>query len=238
MSLELLEELDGFAALRNGLRRLAEERDQWSGFPMPLAGTRLVVEPSFPNAQGLMAFGAREPEQATDPALRDAKIRNTFWSAYKRSEIIIFERADGKIDWGLEPGANHLTHDLATLGCADAWGIEQEAAAMQLLATLLPHRIYKTYLLTGMFLVRSARSGVHYLFRRLKPTVAIHIVDGKCRIMCALCLHPLAHYEGSWAGAMCPSDDVIAHYILMSADEHMFWRKANQHPAWTPAAGV
>lgn len=238
MSIEALEEFDGYAPLRNGLRRLAEEREQWSGYPMPLSGMRLVVEPSFPNAQGLMALGGEVDEEEPNPKLVGAKVRNTFWSAHLRSEIVVFENVDGKIDWGLVPGANHLTHDMLTLGCADAWGIEQEHAALQLLATLLPHRLFKQYLLTGMFISQSKRSGVSYMFRRLKPTVAINVVKGTCHIMCALCLHPLAHYAGSWAGAMTPTDDVIAAYMLMTGDEHFFWKKANHHPAWTPQAGV
>jgi hypothetical protein len=38
-----------------------------------------------------------------------------------------------------------------------------------------------------------------------------------------------AYYAGSWGGAMCPTDDVIAHLTLMRGDEPMFWRRSNQH---------
>ena len=77
-------------------------------------------------------------------------------------------------------------------------------------------------------------------FRRLKPTVAISLkgTDKSPRILCALCLHPIAYYEDSWAGAMCPTDDVIAHLALMRGDEAMYWRRANQHPPWRPEAGL
>ena len=57
-------------------------------------------------------------------------------------------------------------------------------------------------------------------------------------MLCAPCLHPIAYYDGSWAGAMCPTDDVIAHLALMRGDEHMFWRRANQHAPWRREAGV
>lgn len=40
------------------------------------------------------------------------------------------------------------------------------------------------------------------------------------------------------AGAMCPTDDVIAHLSLMRGDEKMFWRRCNQHPAYRPEAGL
>ena len=43
---------------------------------------------------------------------------------------------------------------------------------------------------------------------------------------------------GSWAGAMVPTDDVIAHLSLMRGDEHMFWKRCNQHPSWRPEAGL
>lgn len=206
---------------------------------MPLEGERLVVEPSYPHAQALMAMcGEPADESDTDPELAGARHRNSFWSARKRCDIIIFERTDGRIDWGVQPGVHHLTHDLRTLGCAEAWGLEQENTALQLLASLVDARRYRQYLLTGAFIETSSRSRVTYMFRRLKPTVAIRNHDGKLKVMCALCLHPIAFYEGSWAGAMTPTDDVIAHLMLMRGDESMFWRKSNQHPSWRPEAGL
>ncbi|MEG3807019.1 hypothetical protein DBT53_004475, partial [Aerococcus mictus] len=41
----LFERFDGFAGLRNGLRRVAEMEESWAGIPMPLDGHRLVIEP-------------------------------------------------------------------------------------------------------------------------------------------------------------------------------------------------
>jgi hypothetical protein len=202
---------------------------------MPLEDERLVVEPSYPHAAALMAIGADPIDEDNESKI---KIRGRFWSMHKRSEIVIFEDPDGRINWGLVPGVHHLNQDLRTLGCMDAWGIEQESMAVRTLAEVTGHRQFKQYMLTGMFLESSRRSGVTYLFRRLKPTVAIHVVDGRCKVMCALCAHPIAHYAGSWAGAMCPTDDVVAHLMLMRGDEAMFWRRSTQHPAWTPNAGL
>ena len=234
------EALDGFAPLRNMLRTVAAKRGEWAGIPMPLEGERLVIEPSYPNAQALMAMCGEREDELPEPIaeLIDAKVRNSFWSVKKSSDVFIFDRADGKIDWGIVPGANHLTHDLKTLGCSEAWGIEQESNALELLGTLIEHRRLKQYLLTGSFLESSKRSGVTYMFRRLKPTVAIGITGNKTRIMCALCMHPIGHYAESWAGAMTPTDDVVAHLTLMRGDEHMYWKRATQHAAWRPEAGV
>jgi hypothetical protein len=232
--------LDGYAPLRDALRELASERDEWAGIPMPMDGQQLIVEPTYPNAKGLMLIGASEP----DPEDAGWIIRNSWYSDRRRADILILEK-DGKIEWGLRAAFHHISFDLMTLGCSVAWGIEQEARAIQLLAGMLRHHQFKQYMLTGMFLEKSKRSGVTYMFRRLKPTVAIAarpgIVDkpgASMRILCCLCMHPIAYYAGSWAGAMCPTDDVIAHLALMRGDEAMLWRRSNQHPPYRPEAGL
>lgn len=238
-----LEEFDSHAGLRNGLRWIASEKREWAGIPMPLEGEQLVIEPTYPYAE-LGDFGKKPEPEEEDDDLKGAKIRNQFWSMEQRSWIVIIQKRDGTIDWGKRPGVNHIGYDLATLKCADAWGVEQESNAINLLGTLLSHRAFKQYLLTGMFLETSPRSGVSYMFRRLKPTIAItprgrfKKAGDELMILCTLCLHPIAYYKGSWAGAMCPTDDVIAHLMLMRADEKMLWRRANQHPAYLPESGL
>lgn len=210
---------------------------------MPMDGQRLVIEPSFPKAQELMSIGLARSGDAPDEADDGWRERNRWFSHKDRCDIILMER-EGRISWGRLPAFHHLTHDLQTLGCSDAWGIEQEQRALQLLGTMLRHRAFKQYLLTGMFLEKSPRSGVTYLFRRLKPTVALAarpgLADrgGGMRILASLCMHPIAYYAGSWAGAMCPTDDVIAHLALMRADERLFWARCNQHPPYRPEAGL
>lgn len=201
---------------------------------MPLDGERLIIEPNFPKAAELMSIGAKPPED--DDGWR---LRNRWHSRRHGCDILIMER-EGVISWGKLPAMHHLDHDLATLGCTDAWGVEQEGAAVRLLGEKVSHRQFKQYMLTGMFLERSRRSGVFYLFRRLKPTIALKGSDtsGQMRILAALCMHPIAYYAGSWAGAMCPTDDVIAHLMLMRADEHMLWKRSSQHPPYRPEAGL
>jgi type III restriction enzyme len=56
--------------------------------------------------------------------------------------------------------------------------------------------------------------------------------------LCALCLHPIGYYGDTWAGVMCPTDEVIAHLLMMRGSEEKFWANANQHPIDHPAAGV
>lgn len=200
---------------------------------MPLSGERLVIEPKYPRAKELMAMGPEvEPQEF--------KVRNQWFSTVRRCIIGIVEMPDGKIDWGLIPAVHGLDKQLHTLGCSDAWGLEQEAAAQATLKTLLTDRQWRHYTLTGSFLQSSKRSGLTYLFRRLRPTVVIradHVRDTSS-ILCCLCMHPIAHYENSWAGAMCPTDDVIAHFSMMRADEAMYWKRCNQHPAYRPEGGL
>ena len=191
-----------------------------------------MVEPNYPKAKELMDIG--NPPSPEDKR----KVRNSFHSRKLGCDVVIIEDENGKIDWGVIPAIHHFKHDLLTLGASDVWGLEQEANAVKLLATLVRHRQFKQYLLTGMFLESSPRSGLTYMFRKLKPTVVIDTKGTETTIRCSLCMHPIAYYEGSWAGAMCPTDDVIAALMLMRGDEPMFWRRSNQHEPWRPEAGL
>ena len=56
--------------------------------------------------------------------------------------------------------------------------------------------------------------------------------------LCALCLHPIGYYGDTWAGVMCPTDEVIAHLLMMRGSEEKIWANSNQHPVDHPNAGV
>lgn len=232
----MFEAFDGYAALRNGLRAVAAVDGDWAGIPLPITGERLVIEPTYRNGAELAKIGAKEEEPIPD----DVKFRNSWYSRRHRCEVFIWEEG-GKILHAFLPH-NHLSFLLKTLGCSDAWGLEQERNALKTLGMMLSHRQYKQYILTGCFSERSKRSGLSYIFRRLRPTV---VVDARSRseteslrILCALCMHPIAYYADSHAGAMCPTDDVIAHLALMRGDEPMLWRRSNQHAPWRPEAAI
>lgn len=237
MSLETLEAADNWSTFRNAIRSLSDKAGEWAGIPVPIEGREIVIEKRFPHAETLTRIYNGEKEEKEEKE-DNRRLRNIFWSAHYRSAVVVFEE-NGKVDWGFIPGTNHLGFDLDTLDASVAWGIEQESRALQLLGSMLRHSVFKKYLLTGMFLEQSSRTGIHYLFRRLKPTVALRVTEeGGARILAALCLHPIAYYAGSWAGAMCPTDDVIAHLVLMRGDEPLFWRRANQHPPGRPEAAI
>ena len=227
------------------MRRLAAERNEWAGMPLPLTGETLIVEKSYPFAAAfngdinrVMARGESSIRVCrTEDVDETTFLRNSFWSSRWHAEISIWE-VGGKIKWGPTSMMHGFRYTLGTLGCSDAWRLETEFTAMAKLRELVSFRAFRQYLLTGTFLETSKRSHVVYMFRRLRPTVAMHSVNEQMKILCALCLHPIAYYSGSWAGAMCPTDDVIAHLMLMRGDEHMFWKRANQHPAYRPEAGL
>ncbi|HYE70630.1 MAG TPA: hypothetical protein VD932_03810 [Aquabacterium sp.] len=234
MSLALLERFDQFAGLRNALSTIGEQRQHLAGIPMPLQDLPLTVHPRYPMADALMSMSK---QSAADDDEQDFKIRNQFWSTWMRTTVVVVEHK-GKIKCVPAHPANHVDQLINTIGASDAWGIQQEQRALQLLGTLVKHHTFKHYLLTGCFLETSDRSGVTYLFRKLRPTLALSGRTGRIRILAALCSHPIAYYQNSWGGAMCPTDDVVAHLMMMRGDEHMFWKRSNQHEPSTPQAGI
>lgn len=231
-----LERFDNCAGARNALRQIADAADEWAGIPMPLEDSPLVIEPHYRAAAAIeQAQRAREQSNESAP---DVVIRNTFYSHSRSSDIIIWEE-NGRTQWGLTPAVHGFSAQLRTLGASAAWGVEQEHNALMTLAELIKPHAFKQYLLTGAFLESSQRSGIVYAFRRLRPSVAMRANEkGEMRILAALCMHPIAYYSGSWAGAMCPTDDVISHLMLCRGDEPMYWRRCNQHQAHRPEAGL
>ncbi len=228
--------------VRLALERVAKRDGEWAGIPCPLDGQRLVMDPLYPKAEALAALNvACLKTEVKLPHWTDGlKHRNTFWSWKWRADVAILERPDGRITYGLIPAVHGLGYAMETMRSADAWSLETEERALATLKTLTSNRQYHQYMLTGMFLEKSRRSGHHYIFRKLRPTVVLRHPgeDGNLDILCTLCLHPIAYYSGSWAGAMCPTDDVLAHLMLMRGDEPMFWRRANQHAAYRPESGL
>ena len=231
---DFLERFDRFAETRNQLRALAGFAGEWAGIPMPLEDQPLTIAPGYPFAEALASL---EKPAEPDPDMEGVHIINRFWSKRYRTTVAIVDK-DGRRMLAFNPYNRRFDIDMLTLGCSPAWGIEQEGAAVQTLGRLLRHHAFKTYLLTGMFLETSKRSQITYCFRRLKPTVAISFRTGQCKILAALCMHPIGYYIDSFAGAMCPTDDVVAHLMLMRGDEHMFWKRCSQHHPQRPEAGL
>jgi len=245
------------AVAREGFRQVAELRNQWAGIPMPLPDFPLVIEPRYPNASVFRTV--EEDSEPVDDIPPGFTLRNIFYSHSSRRDVWVWAVArggrgpdgtepeytankdgqfDGRIECGRRGDLHHFKEDVGGMYVSSAWGIEQETKAQETLRELVTDDAFHRYVMTGMFVERSLRSGIYYFFRRLRPTVAVSATDGDMKIIAALCAHPIAYYERTWAGAMCPTDDVIAHLLMMRGDEAFYWRRCNQHPAYRPEAGL
>lgn len=145
-------------------------------------------------------------------------------------------------EWATQSRLNLL---LETIGCSRNQSMVAEFKAMRLLRQILGKERHKFryYMLTGTFLETSPRSKITYVFRKGRPTLALRIKDAgsvleSAHCLCALCMHPVGYYQSSYAGCLCPTDDVIAHLVMMRGDEHLFWKRCKQHPPGTAAAGI
>lgn len=230
-------------------RYLAQERlkaGEWSGMPIPVAGLKLVLEPRYKHAS-LSEFqwnecydeeGNRhpiEPEPLTQPSEYTAV--NSWWNDKYQLAIVVLKDKKGRARFTVR-FEDRLAFTIRTLDAAVAWPVEAEQKAVEKLATMIPGDAHELYMLTGHFAEMSKRSQLMYLFRKGRPTIAIRQVGEYSHPLCALCLHPIGYYGDTWAGAMCPTDEVIAHLLMMRGSEEKFWANANQHPLDRPAAGV
>lgn len=255
--------------IRAGIQAVALDRGHYHGYPLPDDNCRLIVSKRFP-LQNM--YGCKlgdddeedEDEQAEEKEeeklyldrdmidkfnevarqLGAAQFVNSWFDRRTQFEICLWRTADGKTHVTKQPKSSGCRVEflLRTMGVSPVWDVTAETNALRKLQELIPEPMFNYYVLTGMFIERSKRSGVLYMFRRCRPTLALSDkpVRGTrhLRPLCALCLHPVGYYEGSHAGAMVPTDDVIAHLTLMRGDEHHYWKCATQHPLWVPEAGL
>lgn len=228
--------------------------DEWQGVPVPLADLRMRLCEGHPlaekmaQAEAILASSEQRVFTCTESDMDDVLINQ--WFSYRRHARVFIVRSlsTGRYRAVLEPvsvdqSMRRLTFWLTTIGATDAWRMEAEARAIEKLGRMITERQMRHYVMTGSFLETSKRSRVTYLFRRLRPTVAMtprgrNAQDDRMRCLAVLCLHPVGYYQDTWGGCMVPTDDVIAHLLLMRGDEPGFWRQANQHPAWAPEAGL
>lgn len=232
----------GVRALLDGI---AARSGEWGGAPIPVDHVSLRLEPRYPY-QRLNGVRLVDGEVVSDAVSRDEEdyhVVNRWHCFHRGSEVVICRDADGLSRGYLIPdgAGRRLEYWLNTLGVASqhAWDIDVESRAVEKLASLVnPHALH-CYQLAGGFLETSRKSHVTYLFRKLRPTLALR-PDRRdnMQVIAVLCMHPLGYYADSWAGVMCPTDDVIAHLMLMRGDEHRFWKKSNHHPMSAASAGI
>lgn len=193
--------------------------------------------------------GADVTAQVAHAMERDERIVNRWFSWKLNVEVVIFQRPNGRafavrIPRAPDGSMDRMGYWLTTLGASDAWRLDAEYTARDKLRGLLSDRQWRHYDLTGSFLETSPRSQLTYMFRRLRPTLALtprrkeQYKDDVMRCLAVLCMHPIGYYAHSWGGCLVPSDDVIAHLLFMRSDEAGYWRVANQHEARSAEAGL
>lgn len=236
-----------YADLSERINKLVTERDgEWCGVPMPMPGNPIEIESRNPWREKLEpVMKMMNPPKPDDEFEPQANIINRWFSERLNVEIIIVKH-EGRYR-AIRHSHRHgrrVGRLLRTIGASQAWNLETELRAIDTLETLVKPHIMEMYVLTGMMLETSRRSGLSYVFRRLAPTIVLtphrqaDDDSNEMHTLCALCLHPIGYYTDSHAGAMVPTDDVIAHLLMMRGDEHLFWKRSNQHSPHSPEASV
>lgn len=243
--------------VRHAIQQLAMEREHYHGYPLPDDEHPLVVHPRFPlqTLNGAKLGKEDDPLEGFDAATRsrirelyeryaEGKVINHWFSRRRQEDVLVWRTSEGKSRVCKTQNSIGRRADLAlsTIGVSRCWDRDAEWTAMEKLSELLPIHLWNYYILTGSFIERSPRSQLLYLFRRCRPTLVLSDkpIRGipSIRPLCALCMHPIGYYEGTFGGGMVPTDDIIAHLLLMRGDEHHYWKCSNQHSVWIPEAGL
>lgn len=247
------------ADVRRFFDRMSTYRDDWQGMPVMLGeDTPLVLAPKHPLRDVYRQFG-QTADSAVEvdvivggPPIReddvDEVVVNEWFCRARNCTVYVVDNGRGKryaLTMPLSPdrSMDRMTMWLMTIGASDAWDLDAEYRARETLRAMLTERQWGHYELTGAFFESSPRSGLTYVLRRLRPTLALsprskRPGDENMRCLAVLCLHPVGYYHRTWAGCMVPTDDVIAHLSMIRGDEAFFWRKANQHAPSSPEAGL
>lgn len=234
---------DGWERIREKIIEIGAENGHWAGYPLPSHFAKLVTKPKdeiYRNLNGSTFDDAADV--LGDPSLEGCEIVNSWVDKKSTLRVFIIKYPSGKIGHAFALGNNATRRHkfaLDTLGASQAWSVRAEFTALARLKTLITPVAFRYYVLTNSFIETSPRSKIIYMFRKCRPTVAIgRVDDGNTKILAALCLHPIGYYENTFAGSMVPTDDVIAHLLMMRGDEHKFWAHANQHTPDMAEAGI
>ena len=233
---------DGWEGIRKAIVEFAGKDGEWAGYPLMIEHSELVIEPRHPLYKTLngASFKDKTADDFGTHEKDDEEVVNQ-WRDKRGWTIFIVRNKAGKSSSVVFPCNIAIARAemiLATIGASQAWSVEAEFTALARLKTLITAAAFRYYLLTGTFLETSPRSKVTYMFRKLRPTIALAARGSYTSILAALCLHPIGYYKGTFAGSMTPTDDLICHLTMMRGDERKFWSKCNQHEAYMPEAGI
>lgn len=233
---------------------MAEAVGEWQGFPIPVPDLPVILHDRHPLKENYRRIdeevsGVEFEIVCGGPDIDDTEYMVNQWFSWSLNcTIQIYRNSKGtfhlKIPRSPDGSMQRLDLWLNTVGAADGWDLDAEYKARELLKGMINERQWHQYDLTGAFLESSQKSGLFYLFRRLRPTVCMTSGQrwGKhpdsMRVLAVLCMHPIGYYNKSWGGCLCPTDDVVAHLTHMRGDEANYWRIANQHEPASPEAGI
>lgn len=170
----------------------------------------------------------------------DFYIRNS-WNSYIDKYIVTIQqdlntgRCSYYISNNDESADAKIGLYLNTQKACTAYTLEAEEKAMACLKSKITPEQYLKYVMSGTFVEKSKKSGLNYLFRRLRPTIVYRELKNEdtgeleFKFIIALCAHAQGYYGGTWAGTLVPTDDVISHLLMMRSNEHMFWKKSTHH---------
>lgn len=177
---------------------------------------------------------------------RHIPVRNS-WNMLGDKSVSVVETTNGPyawIDYHAGTRMRALIHSAMLRSRLPHMTAEAELRAQQGLKERINQRQFDSYILNDVFPEKSERSGLHYFFRKGRPTLAISNrarrtgEEGEMRIIAALCFHPMGYYTGTHCGIMCPTDEVIAQLLMMRGDEHRFWKMSGQWSASDPRSGL
>jgi hypothetical protein len=265
---------DEWDLYRSGFDALSDLNGDWQGTPVQLPDHRLVLNDRHPLRDIYREMdGPADPEVLVggpsdldaDPdataeelvalavarSMEDEVVVNHWYSRVRNADVYIIQKKSTGRAFALtaprspDGSMDRLLYWFQTMGASDAWSLDAEYTAREKLAGMVNRQQWRTYDLTGAFVETSHRSGLTYVFRRLRPTVVLsprwpwfQTQLDQMRMLAVLCMHPIGYYEKSWAGCLVPTDDVIAHLLMFRGDEAYYWKCCNQHPAASPEAGL
>ncbi len=205
----------------------------------PLADLIAKMNPEQPRTFGMIAQEALDGKWVINNSWVTARP----WKGSYGRVFVLKSKENGKCRKLFFPHDPHLDRlDMATetMQRRASYALRQseEQAQKRLFQELSEYQ--RNQYVTGDFVFEKGRSGVGYLIRKNRPTLAMRQTsEGEPdHPLCALCLHPVAYYTETWAGVLPPSDEVLTHLLMIRQDERFYWRKANQIPLDQPTSGV
>jgi hypothetical protein len=233
------------------INQIAEEHGFLSGVPIPIVRQEgmqeLVMAPGVPLAEIFhmnQELQAAERRTEMEQELGSARIRvRNSWEVLGDKTICVIETDKGPMAverWHAGRRIRKLVRGAEVRHLARLTA-KAELKAIESLRSRINESQFNSYVVSGIFPEHSERSDLHYYFRKGLPVIAVsHHGPYKDtgRILCALCLHPMGYYQGTHAGLMTPTDEVIAQLLMLRADEHKFWAKSGQWSAEDTRAGI